>query len=796
MILVLALHLAVAIAVGWLGSRLGARVFWLAALAPLSTVVFVLARGGQVLNGDVVRSEYSWVPELGLDVSFRIDAFALLMLAIVGGIGVLVMVYASQYFEDEGGLGRFAALLTLFTAAMTGLVASDQLLLLFVFWELTSVTSYGLIGFNDRSATARSAATQALIITGTGGLVLLSGLILLDVSTGASSLTELSQVEVHGTVASWAAVLILVGCFTKSAQVPFHGWLPGAMAAPTPVSAFLHSATMVKAGVFLIARFSPSLAELPPWRPLTVTVGLATMCWGGYRALRQTDLKLLLAYGTVSQLGMLVIVFGAGEPKLALAGSALLCAHAIYKASLFLVVGIVDHATHTRELHQLSGLARAMPVVFVTAVIGGASMAGVIPLLGFVAKEAALAGLLDGSPRWYPLATAVFLAASGVTTAYTLRYLWGAFGRRPGVVTEVHRPGVLLVAPAAVLAIPTVLLGLRSGWADSLLGSAGAALDPRAGSYHLELWHGWNTALLLSTVALAAGAVLFVLRAPVSDLQRRVGVGWTAADVFQRSLALSLRGAGRVTGIVQSGSLPLYLGIIIVASVSVPIVALADQPLRLPDGWPLAENGVQLAIVAVTILAAVGVAAAHRRFVGVILLGVVGFGTTGVYVLHGAPDLALTQALIETVSVAVYVLVLRHLPQRFDPHRWGLALGYRAGVAVLVGVMMFLLTVTAVEDRRQVPVDVELAERSYPEGHGRNVVNVTLVDFRGFDTVGEAIVLGVAALGVVSVVLANRRAGRPDRLDGRDAAAAGAAGAGGRNRAAALGSAGTGGRNR
>lgn len=762
MIAVLLAHVVVAILTAALGERLGPRVFWLAALAPASTVALVALTAGDVFGGAVVTSRYDWVGELGLAWSFRIDAFAWLMLAIVGGIGVLVMVYASQYFSDRPGLARFCAILTLFTGAMTGLVAADDLLLLFVFWELTSITSYGLIGHDDESSSARAAATQALLITGGGGLVLLAGIVLLSVATGAGSFSALEGVVAEGRLASWAAVLILVGCFTKSAQVPFHGWLPGAMAAPTPVSAYLHSATMVKAGVFLIARLSPHLVDVPPWRPLTMAVGLATMCWGGYRALRQTDLKLVLAHGTVSQLGMLVAVFGSGEPKLLLAGSALLLAHAVYKASLFMVVGIIDHSAHTRDLRLLSGLGRAMPVVFAVSVINAASMAGVIPLLGFVAKEAALVGLLDAHFDLHTVATAVFVAASGLTAAYTLRYLWGAFADRPDVEVDLHRPGALFVAPAAVLVIPTVVLGVGVGWADEVVGAAASSLDEGTESYHLALWHGWTTAFTLSLVALAIGAVLFLLRRPVERVQQAVGRNWTAGDVFHAGLYGALQGAGRLTGVVQSGSLPLYLSIILVTTVTVPLVALlAGGEIRWPEEWPLAENFLQGALALLTMGAAVGLTVARRRFSAVLLLGAVGFGSTSLFVVHGAPDLALTQVLIETVAVVVFVLVLRHLPQRFESFRWGAATGFHVAVAAFVGVVVFLLTVTAALDRQLVPIDPELAARSYPEGHGRNVVNVTLVDFRGFDTVGEAVVLAVAALGVVSLVLANRRSEVP-----------------------------------
>ena len=759
MIAVLVLHVAVAALAGVLGGRLGRRVFLLTALAPLGTVVWVLAEGGAVLDGTPVAQRTEWVPELGLDLSFRVDAFALMMLGIVGGIGVLVMLYASEYFHHEKGLPRFAALLTAFTGAMTGLVAADDLLLVFVFWELTSVTSYGLIGFKDEDPAARSAATQALLITGAGGLALLAGMLLLTSTTGATSISALGELAaaggIGGTQASWAAALILLGCFTKSAQVPFHGWLPGAMAAPTPVSAYLHSATMVKAGVFLVARLAHPLADLPPWRPMTIGVGLATMCWGGYRALRQTDLKLVLAYGTVSQLGMLVAVFGSGESKLLFAGSALLLAHAVYKASLFMVVGIIDHSTHTREISRLSGLRRAMPTVAVVSVLGGASMAGVIPLLGFLAKEAAIVGYQQAAFAAAGLALAVFVGAAGLTTAYTLRFLWGAFADRPGVTTEIHRPGALFVLPAAVLAVPTVLLGVAPALTDEIVRPAAGALYEKAATYELILWPGITSAFLLSLLALAIGAALFAVRARVEALQAALGRQRTAADHFQRLLGASLRGAARVTGLVQHGSMPLYLGVILLGMVAIPLVHLIGD-VRVPDGAVVAESPVQAVVIVGSMLAAAGLAVTRRRFAAVLLLGTVGFSSAALFVLQGAPDLALTQILVETVSVVMFVLVLRHLPDRFRVVPWSTANAARIAVAGIVGAFMFGVTLTALADRTAAPVDEEVAALAYPQGDGSNVVNVTLVDIRGFDTVGEAIVLVVAALGVLGIVRANR----------------------------------------
>lgn len=754
MITILAVHVAVALVVAVLGPRLRARVFWVAMWAPVATLVWIAVKASDVHDGSAVVEHRSWVPELGLDLRFVVDEFALLMLGIVSGVGVLVMAYAARYFDDDDGLGRFGALLTVFAGAMTGLVTADSLILVFVFWELTSVTSYGLIGFKDTKSAARGAAQQALLITGAGGLVLLAGLIMLTISTGSTTISGLSEVAVGGSLASWAVVFILIGCFTKSAQVPFHGWLPGAMSAPTPVSAYLHSATMVKAGVFLVARLAPHLADVAPWRPMTLVVGLATMAWGGYRALRQTDLKLLLAYGTVSQLGMLIAVFGAGTPKLLFAGTALLAAHAVFKASLFMVVGIIDHSTHTREISELSGLRRAMPVVALTAVVGGASMAGVIGLAGFLAKEAALVGLLDAEIAGIGLATAAFVGASALTAAYTLRFLWGAFTDIEGVETPIHRPSAALVAPAALLMVPTIVLGLAAGWATGIVRPAAAALDAKSEVYELILWPGFKTAFVLSIVAVAGGVALFAVRRPIEAAQAVVGRRLDAADLFHGGVRGVLHGATRFIGVVQPGSLPLYLTAILLAVVTLPLITILGD-VRLPDDRVFAESPLQVAVVVATMAAAALLALSERRFAAVLLLGAVGLGSASLFVIQGAPDLALTQLLVETVSVAIYVFVLRHLPARFKAPPISGANALRALVAGAVGVTVFLITVTAVADREAEPVDAQLTALSYPEADGSNVVNVTLVDFRGFDTVGEALVLVVAALGVVSLVRAS-----------------------------------------
>jgi multicomponent Na+:H+ antiporter subunit A len=440
-----------------------------------------------------------------------------------------------------------------------------------------------------------------------------------------------------------------------------------------------------------------------------------------------------------------------------------LAAHAVFKASLFMVVGIVDHSTRTREISELSGLRRAMPLVFVTAVVGGASMAGIIGLAGFLAKEAAVVGLLDAGIAGFGPATVAFIAASALTAGYTLRFLWGAFADVPGVTTEIHRPRMPLVLPAAVLLVPTVVFGVADGWATRLVRPAAVALDEKSGVYDLVLWPGVTRALVLSIVAVLGGVVLFALRRPVEKVQAAVGRRRDAADLFQGGLRAVLAGATRAVAVFQPGSLPVYLAVILLAVVALPLYTLVGD-VRLPVDRVVAESPLQLVVVGATMVAAGVLAFAERRFAAVLLLGAVGLGSASLFVIQGAPDLALTQLLVETVSVAVYVFVLRHLPARFKAPPISGSNLIRAGVAGVVGITVFAFTVTAIADREAEPVDAELTARSYAEGDGSNVVNVTLVDFRGFDTVGEAFVLVVAALGVLSLV--NRDGNR--RLPSRD----------------------------
>jgi multicomponent Na+:H+ antiporter subunit A len=761
----IALHGVLAAAAPRLARRIGVGVFWACALAPLATLVTVSAIAGPALDGGAVVERFPWAPDLGLSFDLRLDGFGLLMVWLVAGVGVLVFAYAYKYFGTlRPDLGRFAGMLTAFAGAMLGLVLADNTLVLFLFWELTSVTSYLLIGFEDRKAVARAAALQALLITGVGGLAMLGGLVLLGQAAGTYSLSGLIAAAPQGPLVDAGLVLVLLGAFTKSAQAPFHSWLPGAMAAPTPVSAYLHSATMVKAGVYLIARLAPVFALAPPWRPLVLTVGAVTMLLGGWRALRQHDLKLVLAYGTVSQLGFLVVLFGSGYAEATLAGAGLLLAHGVFKAALFMVVGIVDRQAGTRDLRRLSGLHRPLRLTAVVAVVAAGSMAGLPPLLGFVAKEYAFEALLHADPG--PAAFVVLasvVAGSALTVAYTARFVWGAFADKQPADLDAEpstgtakRPPVGFVAPAAVLAVLTLVLGLVPALASTLVVGAAQSLDAMVPDTRLSLWHGFNAALGLSLLAVATGALMWVARRRIERLQERVRGVPDAGTAYQRVVATTLLVADRVTGTMQPGSLPIYLGVILVTVGVVPAVALVLGPAPLGD-LVAVDRAAQVTVAAVIGVGAVACTVSHRRFAAVLSLGAVGYGVAVLFVLQGAPDLALTQLLVETLVLALFVLVLRHLPEGFRSRRWALGQAPRVLIAALVGVFVASFTVLAVSARTAAPVAQAHLERSLPEAEGRNVVNVILADFRGFDTFGEIVVLMVCALGVIGLVRAARR---------------------------------------
>lgn len=758
----LSLHLAILVPLSLLGRRLGTKAFLIAAIAPASSFAWLVTLAPRVLGGETVEQSLSWVGGLDLALTVRLDAFGLLMAGLVTGVGVLIFVYSYFYFDDSKEMGRFAAILLGFAGSMLGIVVTDNLLSLYIFWELTSVTSYLLIGFKDRSASTRTAAMQALLVTSLGGLAMLGGFVLIASSAGTYSMSAILQSPPTGGLVITGLLLVLLGAFTKSAQAPFHFWLPAAMAAPTPVSAYLHSATMVKAGVYLIARLAPAFAPLFDFfTPLVVSVGVGTMLIGGYRALKQTDLKLLLAYGTVSQLGFLVALVGAGHPGLTFAGVAMILAHALFKATLFLVVGIIDHQAHTREIGKLSGLGRRMPVLFGVATVATLSMVGLPPTIGYLTKEAAFEHLLKES---MPLATAGIVLATVLTVAYSARFLWGAFATKPATGEQVagndaQKPGSGFLLAPLLLAAVTVVMGLTTGPAEELAGAGARALDEAVGSPHLYLWHGFTPAVGLAALSLVAGLALFAFRGPAGRIQRRFEFPVSADGSYHASLKGMNRGAVGVTGVVQNGSLPTYIGVILITVLGIPAWSLIRHS-DLPSGVQLAESPLQLAVVVGLAAAAVSCISLTRRFAAVLMLGAVGFSVAILFVIQGAPDLALTQLLIETLSLIMFVLVLRHLPERFAPFPWRFGWLLRTGLAVTVGVVVAGFALVAGAARSQDPISEEHIARAVPEAGGHNVVNVILTDFRAFDTLGEITVLVIAALGVASLVTVRRSAKR------------------------------------
>jgi len=740
------------------------RVFYLLALVPTAAFIVTLAQAPAVTAGNAPVERLPWIPQLGVALSFRMDTLAWVLALVVTGVGALVLAYCARYFSaDEPGLGRFAGCLLGFAGTMYGLVAADDIVVMFIFWEITSVLSYLLIGHNVDRRESRGAALQALIVTTFGGLVMLVGVVMISVLAGTTSLAAIVAEPPAGTAATWAILLILVGALSKSALIPFHFWLPAAMAAPTPVSAYLHAAAMVKAGIYLVARLAPGFADIPGWTPILVTLGVWTMLVGAWRALRQYDLKLVLAYGTVSQLGFLTIVVGFGTPDAALAGLALLIAHAIYKATLFLVVGIIDQRAGTRDWRQLSGLGRRAPVLAAIALVAVASMAGIPPLFGFVAKESVFTSLIDAGSAgsgsgaaWAWVALAGTAVGSVLTVGYSARFFWGAFARRPRRADTVlsARPWDFQLAPA-ILAAATVVLGPLAFLVDPLLAPYADTL-PGAGHAHLALWHGFEPALGLSALVLLAGAALFWFRAPVARLQDTVPAYVDAGHGYGATVLSVERVAARLTHLVQRGGLPQYLATILVVFV-LALGFAASVNRSWPAGIVPWDYPGQVVIALIMGIAAVMAARVGQRMTAVLLAGTTGYGLVALFAAHGAPDLALTQALVETMTLVVFVLVLRRLPPRIAQHNAPIHRGRRAVIGILAGAVMGVIGVVALGARQTESIARELPRLAVEEGHGANIVNVMLVDIRAWDTMGEISVLIVVATGVASLLFVSGR---------------------------------------
>ncbi len=753
-------------------AKWGRMAFYPLALVPLGSLVWVGLNWPD--EGHVPTLNIPWVPELSMDITLRFDSLAAIMSVLVLAIGALVLFYCAEYFHHHDGriekrLPSFAAELVAFSGAMFGLVVSDNMLVLYIFWETTTVLSFLLVGHYAERATSRRAATQALLVTTFGGLAMLVGIIVLGNLAGTYLLSELIASPPAGTAAAIGVALILVGALSKSAIVPLHFWLPGAMAAPTPVSAYLHAAAMVKAGVYLVARMTPGFADTSFWRPMVVGLGLATMLLAGWRAVREYDLKLILAFGTVSQLGLITVMVGAGGSDMMLAGLAMLCAHAMFKAALFMVVGVIDHATGTRDIRRLAGLGRQHRPLFVIAVGAAASMAALPPFFGFVAKEADLETVLH-SPALGSAAPWVLtgiVVGSMFTTMYSLRFLWGAFAAKglpaPSTrVAEMHRPSIAFLMPPAVLAAAGLAFGLWPAGMDAVLDEYADTM-PGGSGYHLALWHGLGLPLLLSVVVLAVGTAVFFGRnrlpraryayQPLGNADRMYDATIRALDV------VSLR----LTGSTQRGSLPATQSVILCTLVVLPLATLALGTRDHPD-FALWDSPLQVVVGLLMLAAAIGAIVMRNRLAAVLLVGVTGYGCGAIFAFHGAPDLALTQFLVETLVLVIFVLVLRTLPAEADATNINSHRLPRALLALAVGVAVTTLAVYAMAARNGAGIAELLPDAAYYRGQGANTVNVLLVDIRAWDTMGEIMVLLVAATGVASLVFRHRRFGAAPRV--------------------------------
>ncbi|MCW8919121.1 MAG: monovalent cation/H+ antiporter subunit A [Gammaproteobacteria bacterium] len=737
---------------------------WSAAALSGIALGLLLTLVPQVFAGETLLYRLDWLPAYGLNLALRLDGLGVLFALLILGIGLLVILYARYYLSEHDPMGRFYGFLLLFMAAMLGVVLSENLLLMLIFWELTSLSSFLLIGYWKHRADARQGARLALTITGGGGLALLAGILLLGHISGSYELSVVlastETIQAHPLYPA-TLVLILLGAFTKSAQFPFHFWLPHAMAAPTPVSAYLHSATMVKAGVFLLARLFPALAGSELWFYLVAGTGMVTLLLGAYHALFKHDLKGLLAYSTISHLGLITLLFGLGTPLGAVAGVFHIINHAIFKASLFMAAGIIDHESGTRDMRKLNGLWRYMPHTATLAMVAAASMAGVPLFNGFLSKEMFFAETLHHSwlGAWHWLLPVGATLAGVFAVAYSIRFIHDVFfnGDPIDLPRTPHEPPRYMKVPVEILVALCLLVGIFPAWtvAPLLASAAASTVNGTVGGalphYSLAVWHGFNLPLLMSVIAIAGGALIYVLRHQLFALHARLFRPFDAKALFERQLEQIIGYARRLTALLENGSLQRYLMLLVASAVVLVASGLWGSPLSGP--LPAGEvDAVTLAGALALALSAITTTLWHRRrLVALIQLSVVGLVVSIAFVRFAAPDLALTQLSVEMVTIILLMLVLYFLPQQSPAESSPLRIGRDLLLAVAAGGSVALLAWGVLTRPYQTIGDYFMAN-SLSGGGGSNVVNVILVDFRGFDTLGEVTVLGIAAIGIVMML--------------------------------------------
>ena len=748
-----------ALAAPALVKRFGHNAAWVLAIAPALAFAHFALMLPQIAAGGVVTGGYAWVPSFNLSFSWFIDGLSLTFALLITGIGLLIVLYAGGYMKGHPQQGRFLSFLLLFMGAMLGVVVSDSLLMLFVFWELTSITSFLLIGFDHERAASRRAALQALVVTGGGGLLLLAGLIfILDIS----GMTQLSMLVRGGDVLRdspfylAALLLVLGGAFTKSAQFPFHFWLPNAMEAPTPVSAYLHSATMVKAGVYLLMRLNPVLGDTAAWQILLPFFGGLTMLIGALLAVRQTDLKLMLAYTTVSSLGLLVMLTGFGSAHAIEAAVLYLVAHSLFKGALFMVAGIIDHETGTRDVTKLGGLRKAMPITFTAALAAAISMAGLPPFFGFLAKEEIYYALAHGNPRAV-LFTGIAILGNALMFAVAFAVALKPFlGKPVKTPKHAHEGPLLLWLGPALLALKGLTIALFSGVAHFYVSTPMAsAIAGEARPVEISLIPHIGVPLGLSLLTIALGIALYAqlstARGLIDRTFKALGAGPDRGfDVF---IDMLVKVSFHITRLIQPGRLEFYVTAtfaVIAAVLLVPLFLYGELP-SMPS-WPHDMQVHELTFIVIAVAGLIAVPTASSRLTAIIALGIQGFAVAVIFLLFGAPDLSFTQFMVETLSVVILTLVMTRLRLSPSDHR-GLGQKLMDGtiaIACGTGFALFLMRAT------QASFDNRLTDfyNTYSKAiaHGANVVNVIIVDFRGTDTLGEIAVVMITGLAILALI--------------------------------------------
>ncbi len=730
---------------------------WIAASFPIFMFISFISRYHEVTNGKLIRETVSWIPSLGINFTFLLDGLSMTFVLIITLIGAVVFLYAGAYMKEYEHTDRFYVYIGIFMTSMIGLVTSDNMITLFMFWELTSVSSYLLIGFNHHKEKSRKLALQALLVTGAGGLALLAGFILLSQISGSleiSSLYNLNETIKRSPNYIAIVILVLIGAFTKSAQFPFHFWLPNAMEAPTPVSAYLHSATMVKAGIYLIARLNHALGGTEIWQDTILIIGTLTMLFAAILSIKQMDLKKLLAYSTLSVLGTLTMLLGIGSKLAIKAFFIYLVAHSLYKGTLFLVAGTLDHETGTRDVSKLGGLRKLMPVTMITAALASFSMMGIIPLVGFIGKETVYSSILELGFRGQLLIAVAVISNALIVMITILVGIKPFWGNKTETPKQPHQAPIKMLIGPVVLGILGLLLGIFSNQIiGKLLEQSSISILSEELGLKIKLWHGFNLVLVLSLITLLIGIIFYLLREKFILVTQNVKLIkiLKPSEWYEFAINGMLHFAKFQIKILQNGYLRNYIIFILVTAISLAAYALYNVRQEHAVTLDFSLTFFEIAISVIILISTFVVITSESRLKSIIALGVVGFMIGIIYIIHSAPDLALTTFAIETLTVILFVLVLYKLP-KFLQFSKATSKFRDFIIASCVGIFMTLMVLYITSVNFSSELKKYFTDNSVRGGKGRNVVNVILVDFRAIDTLGEITVLGIAALGVYALL--------------------------------------------